>query len=179
MARISLDRVRALPDIISTTEFELILGNIPNWGQDRDLIVKCQQAVYPGTGNEAYEVPLAGYSMYFRGRKTYPRQLSLTFVEDRFLKTTNAFNNWLEYIVGTNSGTSAAYKRGADSGYSLDDVQLLTYDPTGHKIDTVHFFGVFPQDKPDVQYDGSSSQLYSVSVTLVYDYYTSDLTEVR
>lgn len=175
MARISLDRYRALPDIISTTEFELILGAIPNWGQDRDLIVKCQQAVYPGTGNEAYEVPLAGFSGYFRGRKTYPRQLSLTFVEDRFLHTTNAFNTWLEFIVGTESGTSAGYKK----QYALDDVQLITYDPTGQKIDTVHFYGVFPQDKPDVQYDGSSSQLYSVSVTLVYDYYTSDLTKIR
>lgn len=175
MARISNQDVRGLSDIISPSEFEFSLGSIPGYTVDRELNIKCQQAVYPGNSNEAYEVMLHGHSVFFRGKKTVPHQLSLTYVEDRLLGTSTAFKLWSEFVVGTKSGTSGGYK----ADYAIDGPQLITYDPTGAVIDTVTFYGVFPQDKPDVSYDSTSSQIYLVNVTLTYDYYESSLVTSR
>lgn len=166
MPRVDIDRVRGLPDIISTAEFEFIIGSIPGGSTDRDMIVKCQQVSYPGMGQETFEVPLHGFVVNFRGRKTYPRTLSVTYAEDRTMDTTRNMESWLEFIVGTRSGTSAGYKR----AYAVDNAQLITYDNTGREIKRVVFFGLQPQDKPDVQYDGSNSQPYTVSVNFIYDH---------
>lgn len=167
MPRVDIDRARGLPDILSTDNFEFILGTIPGGSTDRDMIVKCQQVAYPGMGQEAFEVPLHGHVMYFRGRKTFPRTLSVTYVEDRTMDTTRQIESWLEFIVGTRSGTSAGYKR----AYALDGAELITYDNTGTEVKAAKFFGLQPQDKPDVQYDGSSTQLMAINVNFVYDYY--------
>jgi hypothetical protein len=167
MPRVSIDRARGLPDIMAASDFEFILGTIPGGTSDRDMVVKCQQVSYPGMGQEAFEVPLHGHVMYFRGRKTFPRNLSVTYLEDRTMDTTNQLESWFEYIVGTNSGTSAGYKR----SYALDGPRLITYDTTGRAVKSVVFYGLQPQDKPDVQYDGSSSAVYTISATFVYDFY--------
>ena len=120
----------------------------------------------PRHGAGSLEVPLHGFTTYFRGRKTYPRQLSITYVEDSTFDTTNNIEGWLEQIVGTESGTSAGYKR----DYALDGPTLITYDTTGLAVKQVTFLGLQPQDKPDVQYDGSSgSQAMIINVNFVYD----------
>lgn len=170
MPVITMDRVRALPDILAADNFEFIMGSIPGGTNDRDMVVKCQQAVYPGSSNEAYEVVLHGHAVGFRGRRIFPRQLSITYVEDVLMDTTFQLLSWLEFIVGTGSGVSQGYK----NAYSISP-ELVIYDTVGREADRVRFYGCFLQDKPDVSMDGGSSQAFVVNANFVYDYYESRL----
>jgi len=155
---------------MTTDSYEFIIGTIPGATDDRDLVVKCQQCVYPGVGHDNVEMPLHGYVINFRGRKTFPRTMSVTYIETRNMGTTTDFENWNEYVVGVNSGTSRGYKNGP-GGYAVDGAQIITYDTMGVPVKYATFYGLKPQDKPDVQYDSSSSQLYLVQQTFTYDYY--------
>ncbi len=170
MPVVTMDRVRALPDIIAADNFEFILGSIPGGTNDRDMVVKCQQAVYPGTSQEAFEVVLHGHAVGFRGRRIFPRNLSITYVEDTFMDTTFQLLSWLEFIVGTTTGVSLGYK----NAYSISP-ELVVYDAVGREADRVRFYGLFLQDKPDIQLDGGSSQAFVVTANFVYDYYESRL----
>jgi hypothetical protein len=178
MPRVSLNRVEGLPDAMTTDSYEFIIGQLPGTiGTDKQLVVKCQQVMYPGVGQETVEMPLHGYILHFRGRKTFPRTLSVTYVETVDMGTTNTLESWAEFTVGTQTGTSLAYKNATSiagtggGGYAVNGAQLITYDVTGALAKTVTFYGLTPQDKPDVQYDSSSSTLYLVQQTYTYDYY--------
>lgn len=175
MPRISLDRVRGIPDIMSTGDFEFIIGSIPGGTTDRNLVVKCQQAEYPGMGQEAFEVPVHGHVVYMRGRKTFERTMSVTYLEDRTMDTTNQFESWLEFIAGTNSGTSGGYKR----SYAVDGARLITYDTTGLAVKEIVIFGLQPQSKPTISYDGTSTQAMTVNMSFVFDYYEPSNIAIR
>ena len=170
MPVITMDDVRSLPDILSTDNFEFLLGKVPGSTDDRDMVIKCQQAVYPGTSHEAYEVILHGHAVGFRGRRIFPRQLSITYVEDVNMDTTEKLLLWQEFIVGTRSGVSGGYK----AEYTITP-ELVVYDTVGREADRVKFYGTMIQDKPDVQLDGGSSQAFVINATFAYDYYESAL----
>jgi hypothetical protein len=170
MPRINLDQIRGLPDILSTDNFTFNIGTVPSASaisDDTQVFLKCQQAIYPGTGNEVFDVPLAGFVVKMRGRKTFPRQLTVTYVEDRSMSTSLLFEGWLEYMTGTLTGNSAGYK----ASYAIDGATLTEYDTVGNSIKTAVFYGLVPSDKPDIQHDGSSSQLMMVQMTFMYDYW--------
>lgn len=170
MPMVTMENVRSLPDILSNDNFEFRMGSIPGGTNDRDMVIKCQQAVYPGTSHEAFEVVLHGHAVGFRGRRIFQRQLSITYVEDVKMDTTFQMLSWLEFISGTISGASQGYK----SAYSINP-QLIVYDTTNKEVDKVNFFGLFLQEKPDVQLDGSSTQAFIITATFQYDYYVSSL----
>lgn len=175
MARVSLSRVTSLPDIITNEAYELILGTIPgSVGADDRLILKCLNANIPGFSNETYEVNLHSHVVKYRGRKMYPRTLAVTYVEDAQFHTLRELRNWHEFIVGTDSSTSAADKR----QYSVT-AQLLFYNHKGELINTDTYYGLFINDVPDVQVSGESSTLMQVSVTFSYDYFTATSHGVR
>lgn len=164
MARIAWSEVDALPDILSTDGYALVLGSIPGAGMATDLTIKCQNVSIPGFSTEAYEVALHGFVKRFRGRKMFPRQLTATFYEDSNFATLNKLRNWSEFVAGAESGTSQGYQ----ADYSVDAV-LYIYDTTGREINRTFIEHVYPQDVPDVQLDSTSSQGMIISVTFSYD----------
>ena len=168
MARISWAQVDSIPDILSAEAFEFILGNIPLAGSSTDLTIKCQNVSQGGISNEAWEAAMHGHVKRFRGRKMYPRQVTATFWEDSTFATLRKLRQWSEYVAGSNSGNSQAYQ----AGYSVTGT-LVTYDTTGRAINRTYYENLFPQDIPDVQQDGSSSQGMSISVTFSYDRLTA------
>lgn len=169
MARISLAQVRSLPDIIASDAFDLLLGSLPGAGDSGAMTIKCLNANIPGFSNEAFEVALHGHVVKFRGRKTYPRQLSVTFVEDATFDTLNKLRNWHETVVGTSSGDSGGDK----ADYSVT-AALIVRNHKGEAINTMVFYSLWPQDVPDIQLSGESTQLMQVSVTFTYDYFEAD-----
>lgn len=168
MARISFAQVDALPDILNAEAFEFVLGNVPLAGSTTDLTIKCQNVSQPGMSTEAWEAAMAGHVKRYRGRKTYPRSVTASFWEDSTFATLNKLRRWMEYIAGSESGNSQGYQ----ADYSVDAL-LIAYDTTGKAINRTVFENFFPQDIPDVQHDGGSSQGLSISVTFSYDRITS------
>jgi len=164
MARISFEQVNAVGDILDQTGFEFVMGSVPLAGGTQNLTIKCQNVSMPGVSNEAWEAMMHGHVKRFRGRKVYPRQLTATFYEDAFFGTITQLNQWQEFIVGSESGNSQDFQE----GYSVD-AELRIYNTIGTLISNISFEHLFPQDVPDVQMDGSSSQGVSVSVTFSYD----------
>lgn len=174
MARISFQDINVLPDFLDQSEFELVLGVIPGAGDSRRLTLQCQQVSIPGAGNEAWEVLLHGLTFRQRGRKTFPRQLSVTFIEGADMVVYNILKNWDEYIAGSESGTSATYKQ----GYVITAF-LNVYDTTGALAGIIRFDNFFLQEISDIQLDGTSSGQTAVSVTFSYDRAVNGRTALR
>ena len=163
MARVAWTEVDSLPDILSGENYMLVFGSVPIAGSTLDLSLKCQNVIQAGMSNEAFDVPLHGFVKRFRGRKMYPRQFQATFVEVSDFSTINKLRQWMEYVAGSESGTSGGYL----ADYSVTAV-LYTYDTTGKEVNRTYYDQVFPQDIPDVTMDSTSSQPVVVSATFSY-----------
>lgn len=172
MAHSTLTDVRGgLPDAADTELFDFIIPSVPGVASQgssgRDLAVLCQQAVWPGRGNEIMEAPIHGQQLNFAGRVTMPRTMSVTWVERSDLIVTNTFRRWFGFQRGMISGVSRGYKK----DYAVDGAVVYKYDTTGLVVDTCVFYGLQPEDMPDVQLDGSSTNLWTCSISLRYDFY--------
>ena len=167
-----LSDARALGDILDASSYRFSLGLIPGYKSDAMLEIQCTQAVYPGRQNEIFsQVFTGGHELSYRGRGIVPKTLSLTYVERVAMNVTKAFGSWMEYIVGMDSGNSTDYK----SGYAIDGATLNVYDIKGVTRDTITFYGLQVSDRPDINFDSSSSGALAVSISLTYDYYYSTL----
>lgn len=164
MARVSFTQLNNLSDTISAEAYELIIPNIPLGGSTQELTLRCQQAMIPGYSNEAFESLLHGHVLKFRGRKMYPRQLSVTYVEGSFLEAWTILKAWDEFIVGTDSGNSSAYK----NIYSTT-ASLVIYNTTGAVAGTMRLENFFIQEISDVTLDGTSSTPMSIPAMFSYD----------
>jgi hypothetical protein len=162
--RVSYSQVRSVFDGLDQTAFLLNLGTIPGAGSDRFLAIKCMNVPVPGMSNEAYEAAVHGHVVRFRGRKVQSRQLTVTYYEDQNAATLITLRKWHEWVVGTESGNSQAYK----SGYSIRP-QLVIFDHVGRPIDEIRFDGFFIQEISDFTMDGGSSALVQVQATFSYD----------
>jgi hypothetical protein len=83
-------QVEALPDPLLGDNFNFILGPVP----------------IAGISNKTQEMQVSGQVRKVRGRKKYPRTMSLSFSEDINMNTLSILRNWHEAIVGSDSGSS-------------------------------------------------------------------------
>jgi hypothetical protein len=165
MARVTLDEIMGLPDILSSEHFSFNLTEVPGVGDSQDLLLKCMDCNIPGFSTESFEVMLHGMTRNFRGRKMFPRVLAVTFVEDTLMNTLNDLRIWGEQIVGTQSNTSI----GGIKDYAVT-ATLTIYDQAGNDIDFIEFINCFVQDVPDTPVTGESSTLMRATATFKYDY---------
>ena len=179
MASITLQESRGVGDILDMSNYRFEIGQMPGGGNDSQLSIQCTQAIYPGVQNETYPVVFpGGHELTFRGRKVFPKTLSITYVETVRMNVNTVFGRWLEFICGTDSGTSRGYKYSGDQqggGYTVDGAKLTIFDIVGNVSDVVTWYGLQPTDKPDVNMDSSSTGAWTVSVTMAYDFYYSTL----
>ena len=170
MAYASLQDTRGgLPDPQTLDLWDFVIPGIPNASSSdgRDMAVICQSCEYPGRGNEITNVQLHGVELNFSGRATMPRTLSVTYVERSDMLVTNTFQGWFEYQRGTASGLAQNYK----VKYALDGAVLLKYDITGVMQSMVSWYGLQPEDMPNTSLDGTSSGLWTISMSFRYDFY--------
>jgi hypothetical protein len=178
MPSVTLQNAIGVGDILETSNYRFTIGAIPGYTADANLEIQCTQAVYPGSQNEVFPVSFpGGHELNYRGRRIMPKTLSLTYAETVVMNVTTAFGRWLEYVCGVNTGNSSGYKYSGNSGggYSVDGAQLVIFDTIGAIASIVTFFGLQPNDRPDLNFDSGGSAAAVVSVTLTYDYYYSDL----
>ena len=172
MAHTTLYDVRgALPDAQDTELFDFVIPTLPGGtgALGRNLAILCQQAIYPGRSNEIMEVPIHGTQLNFAGRAIQPRTMSVAYAESSNLFITRIFQQWFEEQRSIITGTSNGYK----ANYAVDGATLFKYDTAGVVADVITFYGLQPEDMPDQQLDGSSTNLWVVNMTFRYDFYLS------
>jgi hypothetical protein len=165
MPVISLSQVEALPDVLSTDHYNFFLGTIPGGGDTTSLMIKCMDAVIPGMSNEPIEVQLSAHVRKFRGRKMFPRSMSITFMEDITLDTLTKLRAWDQQIVGTNSATSI----GNIAQYSVQPT-LQVFDQKGALSDSIQFVNCFLYDIQDLALNSGGSAAAQVTAQFSYDY---------
>lgn len=171
MARVSLDDILGLPDILSGDAFYLAITAVPGDGGDlTNLALKCLNATIAGFSNEKMQVALHSHQRSFRGRGIQPQSLSVTYYEDQTFDTWKIIKSWHEFVVGTTSGNSQGFLKDYSSTGTLE-----VYDHVGDVIHTMTYYNIFPTDVGDLSLDGSSSSPLQVSVTFSYDYTESDI----
>jgi len=165
MTRINYDETAGLKDPMPADNFELVFGNIPNYsGATRNLTIRAQQAVIPGMNNDVMPVTLHGFDFIFSGKNTWPKTLTVAFVESsQDMEVMTAIGLWQQAVRGTKSGTSLGYS----SQYSAD-LRLNVYDSPGNLAKSVLIKRAMPQDRPDIQLDSTSTQAMLQNITFGY-----------
>lgn len=165
MAKPTLLELQALPDPAQSDHFELIIPNPPGGGNAQALRVQCQQIALPGKSIEAVSQEVFGNQLQHAGRSTYSHDVSVTFIESRTLAIHKALRNWLEYCR-RHDDQLGHYK----NEYSRN-VILNAFDQKGILIDEFTLYGFWPSQVPDVQFDGTASNIITIAATFQCDYW--------
>jgi len=179
MTRVKYDDVAGLPDAMNTMDFEFVFCAIPGSRDSNELRIACQTGTLPGRQNQALLLQLHGHDMKFSGKAEQPKTISITFAENVSMGITKKLRIWMEQCRGSNSATSTGYKRSSGSSSYARDVVIYTYDTTGKKNMTCTLLNVFPEDVPDVNLDGTNSQLMLLNATFSYDKCIYDIVTQR
>jgi len=171
MAAITLTQQESLPDALGNDRFEFLLGTIPGAGSNANMTLQVMNSSYPGFGNEVWDNAQNTHVRRFRGRRTYPRTITVVYGETVDMNATVNLRKWNEFIVGTVSGNSQGYR----SQYSIN-ADLIMYDVVGNEADDVTFWYFFVNDIPDIAVSGENGpSIHQITGTFAYDYTTSSL----
>lgn len=171
MARVSLDDILSVPDVLSSDAFYFIISKVPGPGGNlRNLALKCLNLSLAGFSHEKITVAVHSHQRNFRGRGIQPQTISVTYYEDQTFDTWKIIKGWKEFIVGTRSGVSQGYLKDYSTIGTLE-----MYDHPGNNIHTMTYYNIFPTDVGDITVDGGSSSALQIPVTFTYDYTNSDI----
>lgn len=166
MAGISLTAVESLPDVLGNWRFELDIT--PSATADQNIVqalkLRCQQVDFSGVTIETVSVGLHGHEMNFRGRQTFSKTISATFIETVDGAILNSLLNWKEIVVGTRSG-NGAYRQQYSALGSLGII-----DTAGAVVHQQQIFYMWPTEVSNISLDGASSGPISVSTTWSFDF---------
>jgi hypothetical protein len=166
MAGIGLQAVESLPDALGTWRYELDIA--PGANSDTDTVMalklRCQQCDFAGVTVETMLVALHGHEMNFRGRQTFSKTMSISFVATRDGEPLNSLYTWKEKVVGTRSG-NGAYK----AEYAALGVTSIL-DVSGKLALGQRIFYMFPTEISNIQLDSSGSSLMLVQTTFSFDF---------
>lgn len=166
MSRVTFTEVDSEPDALDQVNFRLFFPNLPgiDGSSSASLEINAQQVVWAGSSNEAFEVTRHGWTKSYRGRKTFPRTFSLSFVEVGKADVSKTLKKVLEYTAGSESNNSQE----DSTGYKFDAI-LEIYTTTGEVAHAQTFTGTMIQDVQDATLDGNSSGQVTISATFKYD----------
>jgi hypothetical protein len=164
MAGIAYSAFNALPDIIPTDRFQLLIVPIGGTGTNADLMLRCQQVVVPEESIEPMLLQIHGMEFSYRGRRVYDKALGVSFVETSDMIVSSTIATWMENIVGAESEDSATAKAGYVTVGTLN-----VLDNTGATALAYQFDNLWPSQKPQTQLDGSSANPFIVQVTFTFD----------
>lgn len=168
MPALTQTQIQSLPDVLSTDRFTVNFGVIPTFGDTSNtLLLKCMDVTIIGTANQRFTVPLATANRSFRGRKEFGagNTFQCTFVETVDMSSLAALRQWLEYVVGTNSGNSQGYI----SSYAVSPI-VTTYDTTGSIADSFTINRCFPESIQDVPLSTQQTGPVQVNATFSFDF---------
>lgn len=173
MAGVSIGAVEGLPDPLLATRFQLVIslpkvltslsnGFTPS---SRELFLRCQQLQIPGVNIEPVTINLHGFELQRPGRTQFTKSMQTQFQETSDGYISKVLMRWKEAGRGSTSGNGAFH----------DDLTATAVasplDIAGNPVGKWTIYKFWPQDIPDVQLDGASSQGLVRSATFAYDYF--------
>jgi hypothetical protein len=166
MPGISLTATEGIGDVLGNWRFQLEIqpSAAANNSVVQALMLRCQQVDFSGVTVETVQVGLHGHEVNFRGRSTFTKTISATFVETYDGQALNALLNWKEAVVGTRSG-NGLYK----SQYSSLGL-LSILDPTGAVTHSQQIFYMFPTEVNNINLDSAASGPVLITTTFSYDF---------
>lgn len=166
MPGISLTAVEGIGDVLGNWRFllEIQPTAAANNAIVQALMLRCQQIDFSGVTVETVQVQLAGHETNYRGRSTFSKTISATFIETFDGAALNALLNWKEAVVGTTSGNGLYKKDYAALGL------LSILDATGRVSHSQQIFYMFPTEVNNLTLDSSSSTPLTISTTFSFDY---------
>ena len=168
MAKPTLGDVAAsVLDPMLSDNFLLDIPNLPaGVGDGKPLRIQCQSAVKPGVTINAVEVQVFGHTLEYASNKTFNHDMSIEYVENRSAQITTLLENWATLIRSTESqhgGYKSEYARNA---------YFTIFDNKGNVVKEYEIHGMWPSQIPDLSFNGSSSNLITLSTSWKFDHYT-------
>lgn len=152
-------------DPMLSDNYMLNIPNIPIGNDVGQLRLQCRSAAKPGQTINAVEVQVFGHTLEYAGNLTYSHDMNVDFVENRSGQVVSLLEAWAGFIRNDES-QHGAYK----NEYARDGIFTI-YDNKGNVVKEYKIEGMWPSQIPDLSFDGSSSQLITLSVSFKYDRY--------
>jgi hypothetical protein len=164
MAKPTLSEVLRIKDPMLSDNFELLIPKVPGGGSAKALRIQCKTAVKPGSTVNEVLMELFGHSVVHAGSVQYSHDLPVTYLEDSKGTITKTLEAWKKEIRDHET-QSGSYKE----DYSTD-AEFIIYDQAGKKVLNYTIVNIWPNQIPDLQFDGAAStQGIEVSASFKFD----------
>lgn len=162
--------ISAIPDPLLSDNYQLEFPNVPTGDSSVPLLMQCRSATKPGVTVNNVEVQVFGHTLEHAGNKTFSHDMTVEYVENRSMQIHSILERWAELIRGTQT-QHGSFK----SEYARPGV-LTVFNQKGEVVFVYQIEGCWPSAVPDTSFDGSASNLISLSVSFKYDYYYNKTT---
>ena len=153
----------ALPDVLATDRFQFLLSPSGVAGINQVLAIRCMQVSIPEEMFDVMPVNIQGMEFNFRGRRTYDKAISASFVETTDQVVSRSIAQWMQLIAGSESQNGPG-----KTGYVTQGT-LNVFDQSGNVALSYTIDNIWPSSVPAVQLEGSQAQPLVKQVTFTYD----------
>lgn len=140
-------------------------------GPSRQVEFLCKSASLPPSTLGVVEVPYRGRMLKYAGDRTFP-EWTLTILNDTDFQIRNALESWSDLINSHEENVGPTSKNLYTQRWEIDQL-----DRSGAILKSYSFEGCWPSEigQIDVSFD-SNDQIEEYTVSLQYDYWTSNST---
>lgn len=165
MGKPTLEEIFSLPDVLLADNFNMYFDNAPVISDldVRLMRIQCRSTALPGRTIEKAMVALFGHEVGYAGRNTTTHTLNCTYIETRALVVNRALNHWQNLARDRNTG------HGVSKEFYAGSARLELLSESGEPAGVIRLINVFPEQAPEVNLDGSSTQALELPVTFHFD----------
>lgn len=171
MGKVTLEEVGSLEDPLTSSLYELAFTRVPQdvkapkWKGSPDglLRIACQTCSLPGKTIEPVPLALHSHNLNFAGKITFSGDMSVTFVENRYMSIYNYLYDWMSYIKNFKNQLGQ-YKTNYNSR-----AMLRVFDQNETVVGAFDIHGLWISGLPDINFDSENS-IITIPATFKYDY---------
>lgn len=172
MGGLAFNDFDALPDVLATDRFQILITPTSAGSLNATLAVRCNQITIPEEQTEPMLVQIQGMEFSFRGRRVYDKLITATFVETTDAAVTQGIRTWTQNVAGGESQNGQSKKQYATVG------TINVFDQSGNTAMTFQCINMWPSAIPAVQLDGSNAQPYLQQISFTYDKFSQTFPNV-
>jgi hypothetical protein len=168
--KVTLEDVTTLQDPLTSSLYELAFTKLPTgvpepYGMTAGSLLRiaCQSCTLPGKTIEPVDLNLHAHMLHFAGKVTFTGDMTITFVENRYMSVYNYLYDWISYIK-THKNQLGLYKEQYESR-----AMLRVFDQNQVTIGAFDIFGLWITTLPEITFD-SENQLITIPAGFKFDY---------